>query len=287
MFTDQIQVFSGQVSNMSADLYLRLAEPPEQWKQVEVMGPYCTSGRTLPTTARFEPLQDTSGLWRARIIDPACWTLDHPMLYRVRLEAAAGHSEAKSIQIECGIRRFGCRDRNLWWDGKRWVLRGVMVNHVRETEFAAWKNARVAMWITDSQLTLLEEAARLGLMLVIDLRREIPAEELNRIARCPAVMMVIVDHNLEITSLRGLLPGIVLAKRFAPTTMPQPSEDADAVLLCVDAELPPDLTSLGNRPVLALRELSEPVDEIAAARSACDQLQRDLAGRYDLSGYIV
>lgn len=39
-------------------------------------------------------------------------------------------------------------------------------------------------------------------------------------------------------------------------------------------------------PVLAYRPLHEAAD-LAAARAACDTLQRDLAGRGNFAGYVV
>jgi hypothetical protein len=143
------------------------------------------------------------------------------------------------------------------------------------------------MCIDQPDAALLTEAARQGVMLVVKLKQGASEEQLIAITQCPAIMLVIVDETEAVEGLRGWLPNIVIAKGFDPATMEQPPPDADALLLAADGQLPADLTACGTRPVIGLQKLAESVDDVAAARAACDQMQRDLAGRYDLSGYIV
>ena len=80
-------------------------------------------------------------LAEAVVPDPCCWTPELPFLYRAQLElrrsrvpgvevlrAPSGMPDPEVVlQVDCvlGIRRFGVRGKNFYFEGKRFVLRGV------------------------------------------------------------------------------------------------------------------------------------------------------------------
>jgi len=108
---------------------------------------------------------------------------------------------------------------------------------------------------------------------------------LRRLARHPSVGLALVDSPaLPQPPPRNLLVGIRLPAEI-PETWP-----AWAHLIACDAEELPRLETMPGgwrRPVLAMRRASGVPVDLAEARRECDALQRDLAGRRTLAGYLI
>ena len=132
---------------------------------------------------------------------------------------------------------------------------------------------------------LCEQASRVGVLLVAELDTFDP-REIRRLSRWPAVGMVILPRRSRV-ELGGLRHNLLLAERFDVGEAISPAPWAQAVVCEVSD---PDEFSIHTAScpiaVIAFRP-AEGLDGVADGRARCDRVQRDLAGRGDLAGYIV
>jgi hypothetical protein len=141
------------------------------------------------------------------------------------------------------------------------------------------------MLVANPSDELCEQASRVGVLLVAEVAHA-DRTELLRLARWPAVGIVVLPHNAaEITDSSG--HNLLLAKRFASGTPIEPIQGIGCALVEIAAI--DDLATRdasGNTALIAYRR-GGPFSNVGEGRAACDRLQRDLAGKGDWSGYIV
>ncbi|HZZ28904.1 MAG TPA: hypothetical protein VFE46_12960 [Pirellulales bacterium] len=265
-----------------------------------LVGPDCEFSQTLTARIPFVMGNSHNVLMAESVIpDPCFWTPELPFLYRAELQIARGESLLALPSKLVGIRRLGIRSGQLFFEGKRFVLRGVHEKVIEaklsnsEISFArqSW-TAAVIPW-PDSALCDL--ASRLGVLLVADLRTaetdancSAVVETLHSLASWPAVIMAIVDaETIANIKGQGAIRNLLFAQYFVTNEPFQLHPKAHVVF--AEVSLPVDFAQRAkacNRPVIAVRRLPHPV-KIELARSACDALQRDLAPFGDFAGYIV
>ena len=292
------QVFHGAASAAEARVYARLplAALPAEWRHLQantatrlklagkVTGPTCAYAKTLDFSV---PVVDRGPgetlLAEAIVPDPCFWTPDLPFLYRVEIELKSGNELLAKFQTEFGIRTLGVRARQLLWEGKNWVLRGVDRNLVSQAPLEEWRDSLVVMLGASAEEEHLAAASRAGVMLAVNAVAQPNLTELLwRCSRSPAVVMAFVDDSIEAIDPRALPPNLLLANPSFSNGLP------NSVDLFIDGPeskmaRSPDF----NRPPMVLRLSSEHAPTLAAARAQCDQLQRDMAGIVDWSGYLL
>ncbi|MCE9557129.1 MAG: hypothetical protein K8T91_27595 [Planctomycetes bacterium] len=292
---DNLILFCGSVNAMETRVRAWLPGAVEDDLQLtgSVLGPHCDFARTLPATVPFRPTTASSGIQSVAVVpDPCLWTPELPMLYDVRVELRRGDTVIATAQRPLAIRKFEPRGCDLNLSGKRWVLRGVRRKIVPHGPLTSWREAGAAMLLTDLDEALATEAARLGVPLVAMIggtTRDEIAAELRRLARCPAVLLAAIEAGANLPDDIGLAAIDIRLAAYsraenAPAVLPAWAN----LLLCesVDAIAIGRAVAGREYPVIALCPRSE-VSDIAAARAACDLLQRDLAPFADLAGYIV
>ena len=170
------------------------------------------------------------------------------------------------------------------------MIRAVHAAQARNCTLNAWREADAAMIADDPDETLCGEASRLGVWLAAWLSA--PAErieaELARLSRWPCLALAVLDSKVELSApARSAARNLPLAQRFGPGEPVAPAEWADAAI-CEDDDSDRLATRAVSceKPVLALRRGGR-FDDLAAARRACDELQRTLAGRGEFAGYIT
>lgn len=290
MWPSSIRIFYGQATDSLADVYLEIFDADVASSAIccQIKGPYSSQARTLPFTTRFEPF-DPPRLWRARVVDPCFWSLDQPSLYRVTLDLG----DERFRWNHFGIRRLGRDRQNLWLEGKRWVVRGACwPESVRDADWDAWREVRLAMLVANPSRAICQQASEQGVPLIVRITPTGVAEELAAFSRWAAVCAAVLDdaHQVDPTSLRQAAPNLLLgtvvgkvAKQISTPFAPW----ADLALCAPDREL---LTSaLAQQPqrCIIAQRAAGPDLSAADARMACEQLQRDLAPEFDLSGYLV
>lgn len=283
MSPDQFMVFFGVATDTLAEIYLRRRDGDASEMndaRLEIRGPFCSIAKTLKTTTLFQRTCDPA-VWRARIVDPCFWSPDYPACYRICIQLGA-----QTIEFRCGIRRFGVKDGQFWLNGKRWVLRAAHQDSRRETLLQQWREARLAMLVDDPLDSLLDRAAELGVMLIINLEVRYLPDRLRQVSQSPAVVMAIVPPETTLEECRAQAPNLLIAKRFAADASETSPQDVDVILCQTKGSESSALLGCNSIPVVAVRHDDRWAD-LTAARAACDALQRDLAPRFDLSGYLV
>jgi hypothetical protein len=177
----------------------------------------------------------------------------------------------------------------LFLAAKRWVLRGVGRPELRSADVATWVEASAAASVPAPSDEACRLASERGLPIAawVDGSAERVAAELRRLARWPAVMLAVVPGDFEPAALSPLPPALPLAQmvRAGAPFAPRPWTH---VLVCQvdDPARFAARTAALELPIIAWRP-AEPAASLAAARAACDALQRDLAPWGDFAGYLV
>jgi hypothetical protein len=296
-FAERLELLFGRASDTVAYVYARLPEMKADGAYQlsgRLSGPACLYAQTLP--ARFRLVDRGPGpslLAVATVPEPCFWTPRMPHLYQADVELRRGSEVLARTSRSFGIRTLGCAGRSLMFDAKRWVLRAASCDEVPTTTMAECREASTAMVVQNPADELCREASHVGVLLVAQLDAP-DLREIRRLSRWPAVGMVVLSNTDQATgsALAELGHNLLFAERFGLGNPVEPAPWAQVALVDVGAvdELAA-LTGNSDFPLIAVRQ-GEAFASVAAARAACDRLQRDLAGRDDLvgadwAGYVV
>ena len=293
-FNDQVELFFGDASDALARVYVRLRGADTSGLSLGgvLTGPQCHYAQTLP--ARFDFVDRGRGpslLAEAIVPEPCFWTPEMPHHYQASIELREGDRPIAQCQRLLGIRTLGAAGRNLIYDGKRWVVRGVGLKALIEAEIEQLHSADTAGLVPAPSDALCRYASRVGAMLMAELD-EPRVDEIRRLARWPAVAIVTLPAD-EPLDLDGLAHNLLLAARFGARKSLKVPPWAQLAMVDVNGQtgLAEQLSQL-ELPVIARGCPRQAGGTILERRLECDGLQRDLAGRTefvgrDFAGYIV
>ncbi|MCC7085967.1 MAG: hypothetical protein IT427_13270 [Pirellulales bacterium] len=301
-WSNRLDVFLGAASPAEARIYARLdlsADEAAMGCRIagRVIGPECAFSQTLP--ARVPMLDRSEGnrlLLESAVPDPCFWTPELPFLYRMQIDLRRDGDTIDKHERFVGIRRFGVRDRSLYFEGKRFVLRAVRLklgisdyNSLFQEHAAFLRETWTALVIPEPGEELCEIASRGGLLLLAQLSgTNSTAREIGRLAKWPAVAMAIVDGGsaLPAQALQAAR-NLMFAEAVRAEASIRLADWAQIAVVEVGELSEMEKRTRGcNLPMVAYRPELEP-RKIEAARSGCDRLQRDLARYGDFAGYIV
>jgi hypothetical protein len=206
--------------------------------------------------------------------------------------------ESVAVDRTVGIRRLGVRGKSLFFDGKRFVLRGRQECRMQNEECRIFlechqdflRDTWTVLVVANPDDEVCEFASRRGILLVADLAEEgdSPLDLLRRVSRWPAVGFAILARGADISDSQiAEIPNLLLAQ-FVPVDQ-KLATVRWADLLFIEISQP---EILANKiagidiPVVAVRRLAN-VDNIEQARAECDILQSDLAPFGDFAGFVV
>jgi hypothetical protein len=302
---ESLELFHGEATPAEARVYARLPRKQKiDGATIELagnlIGPSCEFAQTLPARIPFvQHRLDDRLLAEAIVPDPCFWTPDLPFLYRAELELRAGGDPAGKIDQTAGIRRLGVRGKSLFFEGKRFVLRGghrdFEISNLKSEFDRDARRAReswTALVVRSPNDDLCDFASRRGMLLVADLTQVdfgssklVP--ELRRLARWPAVGIAIISGDANLSAEpRDIARNLPLAQKIAAgqpmnlrpwarlafTEVSDPAEFARKTADC-------------TLPIVAVRRKAH--GSIEQSRSAADTLQRDLTSFGDFAGYVV
>ena len=140
-----------------------------------LIGPTCDFAHTLTARIPFVTRKtDNTLLAEAIVPDPCFWTPELPFLYRADLQLTKNQTIVEQQNGIVGIRRLGIRSRELYFEGKRFVLRGAHLsdenNSPAESDLAFARETWTAAIVSRPTTGLCELASRRGLLLIADLR---------------------------------------------------------------------------------------------------------------------
>ncbi len=288
-FATRLEIFFGEASDTVCHVYAQLPiDSDEHPFQLcgSLTGPYCEYAETL--TAKFSFADRGPGkslLAMAVVPEPCFWTPEMPHLYQAHLQLKQGDKVLAEAQRRFGLRTLGIQGRNFFYDGKRWVLRGVLSSDVPPTELAAWRDIDMVMLVRNPDEALASEASRIGVLLAAELDAA-DAPTLRRLSQHAAIAFVVLPGNWE-EPAEAVAHNLILVQRFGRDEPIVPAAWAQA-LLC-ETDNPEAFAGKVRNcplPMIAVR-MAGKLARIAEARQKCDLLQRDLAGRGDFAGYLV
>ncbi len=131
------------------------------------------SAASTPATPRERGVEGL--LAEAVVPDPCFWTPELPFLYRAEIELRRGAELLWRCERLLGIRRLGVRGQSLFFDGKRFVLRGAMRPPMGSGEWgmgndeAFARESWTALVVPEPSDEVCELASRRGVLLVADL----------------------------------------------------------------------------------------------------------------------
>ncbi len=295
-----LELFFGDANDAIARVYARVAITPGQRAENitlsgMVSGPECAFATTLP--ARVPLLSKGPGvslLAEAVVPDPCFWTTELPFLYRVRVELRNGNEVLAAREQMFGIRRLGVSGRKLYFDTKRYIVRAVSLENTLERDWLAWRAADAAMLVQNPNDDFCRRASEQGVLLLAMISsKSRPIEgDIRRLARWPAVGIAILETPpSSAKTYRAAAGNLLLAElQSAGSTMqmnPSKADWADVVVTKITANAThSSQISSADFPELIVRQKAA-FESLAVARSACDQLQRELARLGDFAGYGV
>jgi len=291
-FADEIDVFYGRVTHSSAQVYVRVSSlvGGREWSIAgRVRGPIAPGTRTLPTTVALADLgTGATLLGSCSIPDPAFWTTQLPCVYEVHIQLLHNGEVVETATRSLGIRFFGASGRNLLWQGKRWVLRGVSPDVFDIQELDAFRDNAGVLVVKHPADATLDAASKAGVLLAVEPARDELLQNLRSLSRWPAVAIVILPSDLAgDEDLRAVTPNLLFAERSNSGSAAAPADWAQ--LIFCDSTNVAELRDVKRQlplPIVAERRLHGDYT-LAEARRECDHLQRDLAPLGDFAGYVV
>ena len=237
---------------------------------VKIVGPFAANARTLPNYTSFR--ETDAGDFLADVSDPAIWSPDHPVFYRVQFDD-------DSIAI-VGVRKVEVCGASLFVDGRRTVLRAT-----RFPISPAHVDLKLSLFVSCDMLAepTLKSATELGIPVILDATERTDA--LTALSSWPCVTAIVLpiasetpdmsDNPLRLVRIvdaDDLLPDWAHGA-IVPTRVISAFAQRCSTIPLILAEDP-------------LQDSVAPTDP-AGIRRACEQLQYKLAPQFDLAGYIV
>lgn len=302
--TCEATVFYDDAGEASARIYalaaptidgrlLTVDELAECRVECRVEGPKCRYSTTLPTRVKLTHRGVTNWgdlpalMAEAYLPDPCHWSPELPFLYRVIGEVRRGDQVIAEINQTFGIRPLSVVRNRIKFQEKTWVPRIVRREHILgDAPLDQWRETATVMAVVDPDDTLCESADNIGVLLFANLRMR-GAELINRLrelSRFPSVAIVETQEGV-LEAARNSFRNTLLAEEIVHGSQKQLNFD---VALWTDENGDVEMTTESTRAkaVIASRSVRNAASLIEA-RSACDVLQRELAGRCDPAGYVV
>jgi hypothetical protein len=302
----RLELFHGQATPGECRLYARIegCDPSDGWQlSGTLLGPECRFAQTLPATYRWRDLGPGRALLaEAFLPDPCFWSPQLPHLYRASLELRHRGMLRGTFAQSVGVRSFGARRRDLSWEGKRWVLRGVLASESTAPNLAPWHAGPTTMVVDNPSDELCRGGTAGGVLIAARLSAtsgdgtggvDRLAAELTRLARWACVGVAIIDAGssrtiVESSTLTKPAGNILLAQYFPAGSPVVPGAWAKAAAVTAAGSGSEFAAAVADCPVpvIAMRTADQSSD-VATGRQRCDELQRDLAPAGDYAGYIT
>lgn len=301
------EVFFGRATPAEARVYVRLASSVTQHDTAlsgKLSGPLCRYAQTLPLTVPFQvakgrvhtgAMQGEDGersqtlLAEIVIPDPCFWTPELPFIYRVQLQLRRGTDIVETAERLVAIRRLGVRGRDLFFEGQRWVLRGVRMESTDWPDLTRWRDAAAALVVPNPSDDICEESSVVGILVVAELHGTVAdiERELVRLARWPAVGLAIAECTEPLgVEIRRRAPNVLLGQRTTLGAIDKSEWPHVAICDASDLAQYSGCAQPTELPVIAERRLAQSLSP-DQARTECDRLQSDLADIGDFAGYMV
>jgi hypothetical protein len=167
-------------------------------------GPNSRFSQTLPARYKFKPLskiQVANHAWTVVCPDPCYWSQSLPFDYEIRLKLRKPHSSEEDIieqRLCIALKRYAVREKSLWCDGERVVLRGISLDpsEFQPAPWTALRAQRTTIICRQPLDQILQAGMDHGIPLLWDCRSNPPREqELYWVRRQGAVCGIMINHT--------------------------------------------------------------------------------------------
>jgi hypothetical protein len=266
-----------------------------------ITGPFCPYAQTLSATHEFvDRGPGRTLLAEARVPEACFWTPEFPYLYEVEIKLSRAGEVIATTRKLFGMRWFAAEGRGLLCERQPWLLGAARVETLDADDVDAFHDSNVAVMAPAPDDALCAAASRVGVLLVAEVAAcgEQLLLELRRLAQWPAVVMVVLKSDAEVSpDARRAAGNLLLGQDAVSESFEQPEGNiapwAQLVLVgCKESSaLPcPDL----SRGVPMIVSLAGPVAATPRdVRVAIDQLHAQIvadsaASHMDLpAGYVM
>ncbi len=296
----RLEIVVGETNPMACRVYARLpgrSSLAGDRLSGSVRGPRCRYSSTLEANL---PLVDSgpgeSLLAACLVPDPCFWTPQLPFVYSVEVDLHQRDRMLGSTTRLLGVKRIGVDQRRLLFDGLRWRPLACHVEAPPPDELMPWRDAAtsdlaLSLAVTHPSDALCQEASLGGVPLIVSLDQSdpSPAAELIRLARWPAVCLVLVDERLSLSPADCRAAPNIVVGQIRRSFSSQPPADW-AQVLATPGEVGP-LESLAESlsvPVLGLgSQFTHSVHGPDAALEAAASLAEQFAEDSPIGGWIA
>ncbi|MBL9080211.1 MAG: hypothetical protein JNK76_00305 [Planctomycetales bacterium] len=301
--TCQATVFYDEVGEASARLYalaaptigdrlLTVDELAECRFDCRVEGPTCRYSTTLQSRITLKhrgvtTWGDIPAVMAEGILpDPCPWSSELPFLYRIVGAVRLGERTVAEIDQTFGIRPLSTVRNRIVLNGKTWVPRGVELLNVPQYSLSDWRGSATAMCVTEPDDELCRESSEIGVVMMAALpaAQKTSGQTVRRLSQYPSVAFIELNCPV-LESDRLNARNTLFLKRMSRTSSSQDKPDT-YIWDFHDGDFTPASDIFRLTPVIVRRPVEKP-ESLESARAACDALQRDLAGTYDVAGYFA
>ncbi|NOY41914.1 MAG: hypothetical protein GXP26_08770 [Planctomycetes bacterium] len=293
---DQIQFHVGTTSPSAASVYFTMRDGAKIVSAAGTFsGPFCEYARTLPTEFSVQlathPAREQS-IAESLIIDPCFWSPTLPFTYKVELQLQLESGHEISYRGTVGMRQWHAEQKSFYLGFRRTVLRGYRCHDLCDETIQRAHQQESALLVDPAGQTAYEAADRLGVGLVVDLRKagESLHDQIHGLNWHPSAMVAMVNAE-QLSQIgssawpRQCLLAQCLTAESQHSEISEPQPEVLAIELNA-GERPPAWLAGVEQPTIALRRnVSE--DQLQEPRRCCEMLQAELAPDFSLAGYFV
>ena len=239
-----------------------------------ITGPFCPYAQTLSATHEFvDRGPGRTLLAEARVTEACFWTPEFPYLYEVEIKLQTGGEVVATARRMFGMRWFAAEGRTLLCERQPWPLGAARVERLDADDLDAFHDSNVAVMLRSPDDAVCVAASRVGVLLVaeVDARGEQLTLELRRLAQWPAVVMVALKSDAEVTpAARRATGNLLLVQDAVVESFEQPE------LIKVAPWAQAALVGRKNQKPLPCPALSRGVPVIVAIRGSAASNARDV-----------
>ncbi|MCA9198960.1 MAG: hypothetical protein KDA87_15540 [Planctomycetales bacterium] len=242
-----------------------------------IKGPYVPGSRTIPAAHAFQFDAGRNALV-ANVLEPCFWSTHMPSAYRVEIQTP----DEQEVRFECGLIRIGVRNESFFLNGRRWVFRAVRANSSSSFDLPLLVELHLGVYLQRPSFEFVRLCSQHGVPVMVewcDADGDIN-QFIVSYSKLGGVVGFAVNGRWPDADLRSLSPN----RLFLTVGKDCDVDVAHGKILDVDV-----VQEFGDRPtcpVISISRSAADFDTANQVRTACERMQRVLAPRFDLAGYV-